>query len=111
MDNSRRRARAHRVSYEMMIGPIPEGGGVKQKCFNHACVSPGHLELILSASSCEADRNRAKLTETDIQYMRGMCDLSTPDTLHSKKAFLVEEYSIDHLYLDDILSKSVWKYC
>ena len=38
--------RAHRVSYEMLVGPVPEGRELDHLCRNPPCVNPSHLEAV-----------------------------------------------------------------
>lgn len=41
-----RQRAAHRVSYEVFIGPVPEGLQLDHLCRNRACVNPLHLEPV-----------------------------------------------------------------
>lgn len=45
LSRSRSRA-AHRVAYELTMGPIPDGLTIDHLCRNRGCVNPAHLEPV-----------------------------------------------------------------
>ena len=52
---------AHRIAYELLVGPIPEGMMLDHiVCQNRQCVKPAHLRLVTQSESASQNSRRAK---------------------------------------------------
>ena len=54
--------RAHRISYEAFIGPIPKGLDLDHLCRNRKCINPKHLEPVT---------RKENLNRSPITFWRG----------------------------------------
>lgn len=64
-----RQAPAHRISWELLNGPIPERMLVDHRCHNRQCVNPEHLRLVTNAQNLQ---NRAGATRKSKSGVRGV---------------------------------------
>lgn len=89
---NRRAIRAHRYSWELFYGPVPNGMNVLHKCDTPSCVRPEHLFLGTQTDNIAdmvakgrqraprgTQRPNAKLTADDVQQIRHRIVLGEKD--------------------------------
>lgn len=104
---------AHRVSYELHNGPIPDGGVIMHTCDNPECCNPAHLVLGTHAANSadkvskrrhyhgEAHRT-AKLTEADVLKIRSSPSVSGPE--------LQKLFGVSSSVISNIRTGKTWRH-
>jgi hypothetical protein len=67
---------AHRIVYELLVGPIPAGAVLDHLCRTKWCVNPDHLEPVTHAENCRRGAGTL-LTQADVAAIRAALG-STP---------------------------------
>ncbi len=60
---------SHRFSYELFVGPIPEGMTIHHKCANRLCCNPDHLDPATNRDNL-AEMFARKAYETEIAQLK-----------------------------------------
>ena len=113
---NKKKTLAHRYSYELHVGPIPDGLYVLHKCDTPLCVNPNHLFLGTHKDNMEdmtrkgrsqdqkgEKNNRKKLNEADIINIRAIykyCDVT-----HQR---LADIYNVSRRTIGKIIDGTRW---
>jgi hypothetical protein len=106
---------AHRVSWELFVGPIPKGKLVLHACDNPPCTRPDHLFLgthmdnmqdkIRKGRDTRGEKvNTARLSPEQITTIRSAYALGRTQTL------LAEDFSVGQPHISSIIRRAAWKH-
>jgi hypothetical protein len=111
-----RMEKAHRISYFLAYGPIPEGLLVRHTCDNPPCVRPKHLLVGTHTDNIKdrEDRGRgnqskgsahgkAKLTEADIPVIR---ERYKTETLQA----IADDYGVFCTVISKAVRRKTWRH-
>jgi hypothetical protein len=125
------RVRAHRYSYELHYGRVPDGLYVLHRCDTPACVRPDHLWLgskaennsdrALKGRSATGERNgqhtKPGSTARGSQHGMAKLDEATVREIRSRykpfvvtRAHLTREYGVSRSLIDQIIDRQIWKH-
>lgn len=85
--NPRKRAQAHRVAYELLVGPVPDGKYVDHLCRVRHCVNPAHLEPVTSRVNTLRGETRAALNAAQTHCNQGHPFNAENTYLHNRKRY------------------------
>ncbi len=116
---NRKHVRAHRVSWELHVGPIPSGLQVLHNCpsgDNPSCVNPAHLFLgtgltnmrdKVAKGRCPRGETsgKAKLTNADVIAIRSAFDAGERNV-----SAIARRFNIHYSTAGDIIRREIWKH-
>lgn len=114
-DGWHKKVRAHRVSYEIAKGPIPDGLLIRHSCDVRLCVNPGHLDVgtnmqnhldcVKRGRLVRGSRSKqAKLTEEEVAGIRVALSMSVP------YAELADQFNVGIWTVHSIAHRLSWKH-
>ncbi|MCI0528030.1 MAG: HNH endonuclease [Nitrospira sp.] len=111
INSKKRNDRAHRVSFELNIGVIPDGMFVLHKCDNPPCVNPDHL--FLGTVQDNVDDMIGKHRQ---RYRGGITKLTSNQVLMARKLSghishrsISRMFGVSHDTIDRIVRGSGWR--
>jgi len=104
--------KAHRVSYQEFIGPIPAGLYVCHSCDVPSCVNPAHLWLGTHEEN-QKDRTRKGRTSKGAAHYNAILDEATVLKIRAATGNLREigeQFGLRKTHVHEVRSSKTWKH-
>jgi hypothetical protein len=115
-NNNGRTVQAHRLSYELAMGPIPKGMNVCHRCDSPGCVNPDHLFLGTHLDNMR-DRDAKGRRVAPRGEANGFAKLTEAQVIEIRERYipykvslprLAREYGVHHSTIYDIVRGVTW---
>ena len=106
---------AHRASYQIFRGPIPDGMCVCHECDNRLCVNPAHLFLASQKDNLHDSIKKGRFTRGNRQHKAKLNDRKVREIRERFAAgesteILSKEYGVHRQNIRTIVHRKTWKH-
>lgn len=101
---TRKGVQAHRLSYEIHVGPVPKGMVLDHTCHNPACVNPEHLRPVTNKQNGE---NRKGPNKNNTSGFRGVIWDKEASKWRTRVGHNGRDYGTRHSQLEDAIAEAI----
>lgn len=100
---------AHRVSWQVNLGEIPEGKCVLHRCDNPSCVNPAHLFLGSNRDNSQDALAKGRLGTNKLTD-RKVVNIRRRAAEGERHAKLAEDYGVSAVTIFNVVTRRTWKH-
>lgn len=102
------KATAHRVAYELYVGPIPPGMYVLHRCDNRACVRPDHLFLGTQQDNVDDMHSKGRAGSTRRLSMTQARDIRCQRSKGARIKDLMAKYGVSRKTIQNLVNNRTY---